>query len=253
MDAGAGSGAMGRFAELQGESLGSQQAYTDALRLTGLPVDIEMIESDRLPFLIPMRYSLDQHLIEVNVRYPDTRAIRVQQMVEELFHAIDHLGHSFTLSAASPLFDIKRGAVMTELENHYKAEGYFKEFFNYPLHVENNFKDDRIKAEVFARLGVLYFAHPEVLKRELLKAYEVYHELFGLSKNSPVSDQYIRSKIWAVPRGIDQVCQRQATMEAVRTSHWRSIGAESASELGRLRQAIAQVLKSPVGGKKADL
>ena len=42
-------------------------------------------------------------------------------------------------------------------------------------------------------------------------------------------------------------------MEEVRTSHWRSIGAESASELGRLRQAIAQVLKSPVGGKKADL
>mgnify|MGYP006995474148 CR=1 FL=1 len=44
MDAGAGSGVIGRFAELQGESLGRQQAYQDALRLTGLPVDIQVID-----------------------------------------------------------------------------------------------------------------------------------------------------------------------------------------------------------------
>lgn len=252
MDAGAGSGAMGRFADLDGESLGGQQAYQDALQLTGLPVDVQVVDK-KLPVFTPMRYSLSDNLIEVNSLTTASRSVRVQEMAEELLHAVDHLGDGYTLSAGSPLLDMKTGVVMQELLLHYQQGGYFKEFFDYPLHIDNQFKDDRIKAEVFARLGVLYFAHPEVLKRELTKAYEVYHELFGLSKISPVNNEYVRSKVWATTRGAAQNGVQSSAKQKHGGDDARGIGKESARELGRLRNAIAKVLKSPEMGKKADL
>lgn len=87
---------------------------------------------------------------------------------------------------------------------HYKNYGYFKEFFDYPLHhtFEYIFTEDLIKAELFARLGVFYFAHPEVLKRELPQSYEVYHDLFGISQSSPHDGAYVRSKVWSASEGL---------------------------------------------------
>ena len=253
MDAGAGSGAMGRFALLQGESAGGRQAYEDALRLTGLPIEIKVVDIS-LPKYIPMRYNLDDNRIEVNSSRKSERALAAQEMAEELFHATDHLGNGYTLSAASPLFDMKNGLLMLELTQHYNHQGYFKEFFDYPLDsFYYGFKPDRIKAEVFARLGVLYFAHPEVLKRELPQAYEVYHELFGLSATDPLNTGYVRSKIWTTSRGASQDGMQSQTKQKYGTDHAASSGKESASELGRLRRTISDVLKSPITGQKAKL
>ena len=90
MNAGAGGSAMGRFAELQGDSASGQQALADALALTGLPVDIEVVDSADMPNGVPMRYDLDQHRIEVNTNIQASRALMAQYMAEELLHAVDH-------------------------------------------------------------------------------------------------------------------------------------------------------------------
>ncbi|TXH58820.1 MAG: hypothetical protein E6Q89_02885, partial [Bacteroidia bacterium] len=115
MDAGAGSGVIGRFAELQGESLGRQQAYQDALRLTGLPVDIQVIDNDKLPLSVPMRYDLENHRIEVNTQFRFSQAEMTQYMAEELLHATDHLGESYTLSAGSHRMSFLYGDIFKEV------------------------------------------------------------------------------------------------------------------------------------------
>lgn len=109
------------------------------------------------------------------------------------------------------------------------------------------------KQKFFARLGVLYFAHPEVLKRELPQAYEVCHELFRLSRSSPVNNEYIRSKIWTTSRGIAENGVQPPTKQNNGRNDARSIKNQSTSELERLRNAVAQILKSPRTGKKTNL
>ncbi len=254
MDAGAGSGAMGRFALLQGESSGGQQAYEDALKLTGLPVDIDVVDNPDLPKTVPMRYDLENHRIEVNIQFAFNRPEMAQYMAEELLHATDHLGNRYTLSAGSEYLYFGYGKIMLEVQQHDIDRGFFAEFLDYPLNPIHDLTQDRIKAELFARLGVLYFAHPEVLKRELPQTYEVYHELFGISQSSPHDGTYVRSKIWATSRGIGALGGNDRTNSEVRQHDEKSTGRQQAnSELGQLLSAIAIAFKSPITGQKAKL
>ena len=81
----------------------------------------------------------------------------------------------------------------------------------------------------------------------------MYHELFGISQSSPHDGTYVRSKIWATSRGASQDGMQSQTKQKYGTDHAASSGKESASELGRLRRTISDVLKSPVTGQKAKL
>lgn len=150
MDAGAGGGAMGRFAELQGDSESGQQALADALALTGLPVDIEVVDSADMPAGVPMRYDLSQHRIEVNSNIQSSRALMAQYMAEELLHSVDHLGAGYTLSAGSQYLYFGVGKITLEVQSHYLTDGYFAEFISYPLNPMYDLTQDRIKAELFA-------------------------------------------------------------------------------------------------------
>lgn len=254
MNAGAGGGAMGRFAELQGDSASGQQALADALALTGLPVDIEVVDSADIPNGVPMRYDLDQHRIEVNTNIQASRALMAQYMAEELLHAVDHLGCGYTLSAGSRHLYFGIGKITLDVQNHYLTDGYFAEFISYPLNPMYDLTQDRIKAELFARLGVLYFAHPETLKRELPIAYEVYHELFGLSQSSPHDGSYIRSKIWTASRGGRSMGGDHGANPEAGTGHEGRFGKGSANHgLERLLSAVATALDAPRHGRKARL
>lgn len=138
---------------------------------------------------------------------------------------------------------------------HYKNYGYFKEFFDYPLHhiFEYIFTQDRIKAELFARLGVFYFAHPEVLKRELPQSYEVYHELFGISQSSPHDGAYVRPKVWSASRGVGALGGNNWTNQENGRNDGKSLkGQPTNHELGLLISAIAKTIKAPIGGRKGN-
>gem|GEM_PF-3248667 len=256
MAAGAGHGAMGRFAELQGDSESGRQALVDALILTGLPVDIEVVDLEDMPNDVPMRYDLSCHKIEVNANIQASRALMAQYMAEELLHCVDHLGRGFTLSAGSFRMDFLRGDLVFEVQRHYREDGFFAEFFDYPLDVEFfQLSSDRIKAELFARLGVLYFAEPDVLKRELPLNYEVYHECFNLSKESPVSSSYVRGKIWrSDPRGDSQARSNNPDVSSVESRNDASHRIRNTNQgLEQLRLTLAKLLDSPSHGRKAKL
>ena len=254
LDAGAGGGTMGRFAELQGDSESGQQSLADALALTGLPVDIEVIDVADMPTGVPMRYDLSQHRIEVNSNIQSSRALMAQYMAEELLHSIDHLGDGYTLSAGSQYLYFGVGKVTLEVQHHYLTDGHFAEFISYPLHPMHDLTQDRIKAELFARLGVLYFAHPETLKRELPVAYEVYHELFGLSQYSPHDGSYIRAKIWSAPRGGRSMGGNHGANPKTRAGHEIGFGERTTNHgLERLLSAVATALAAPKHGRKAKL
>lgn len=257
MDVGAGGGAMGRFAELQGDSESGQQALADALALTGLPVDIEVVDSADMPNDVPMRYSLLDHEIEINTNILQTRAEAAQAMAEELLHSVDHTGNGSTLSAGSYRMSLLRGDLSQEAIKHYGRNGYFAEFLDYPLgeKYERKLTQDRIRAELFARLGVLYLAQPDAVKQELPLAYEVFHECFGLSRESPVSDLYVRGKIWGGgARGYSQIRLhvRQAPSDEGRNAAgYRQQPANHG--LAALRATLAKLLDSPSNGRKARL
>lgn len=256
MNAGAGSGVIGRFAVLTGDSENGQQALNDALQLTGLPVDLPVVDSSDLPLDVPMRYSLENHTVEVNSQLLLSRAFMAQAMAEELLHSIDHVGNRQTLSAGSRRMDFLRGDLIFEVQKHYRENGYFAEFFDYPLHIRfSYFKTDRIKAELFARLGVLYFAQPELVKQVLPLAYEVFHGCFGLSRESPVSDLYVRTKIWGNNLGrAAQVHQYHRQVSRNGSSHAASTREQSTDNgLDSLRAALAKALDAPSNGRKARL
>lgn len=259
--AGAGSGSIGRFAVLTGDSENGQQALNDALQLTGLPIspsDLPIIQLDDMPFDVPMRYSLLEHQIEINTNFPIklTRAEAAQAMAEELLHSTDHVGNGQTLSAGSRRFSLQRGDIAQEVIHHYEQGGYFAEFFDYPLgeQYEYEFTQDRIKAELFARLGVLYLAQPELVKQVLPLAYEVFHGCFGLSTASPIGSEYVRSKVWNAPRGDSQVRLQLWNAQTVQQNATGSYRQQPSNHgLESFRYQLAKLLDAPSNGRKAKL
>lgn len=259
MDAGAGSGAMGRFALLQGESESPQQAYEDALALTGLPIfaqDIPLVGNPDMLLGVPMRYSLLHHHIEINPNIIITRALAAQYMAEELLHSIDHVGNGCTLSAGSRRFSLQHGDIALEVIRHYNNYGYFTEFLDYPLgeEYEHEFTQDRIKAELFARLGVLYLAEPSKVKKLLPLTYEVFHGIFGLSTSTPFNTEYVRSKVWNATRGDSQMGLQHRTTQSIQSSITASYRQQPTNHgLATFRTTLAKLLDSPSNGRKAKL
>ena len=81
----------------------------------------------------------------------------------------------------------------------------------------------------------------------------MYHELFGISQSSPHDGTYVRSKIWATPRGVGALGGNDRTDSEARQHDEKSTGRQQAnSELGRLLSAIAIAFKSPIKGKKGN-
>lgn len=258
--AGAGSGAIGRFAILTGDSESGQQAMDDALKLTGLPIspsDLPIIQLDDMPFDVPMRYSLLHHHVEINPNVILTRAEAAQAMAEELLHSTDHVGNGQTLSAGSRRMSLQRGDIALEAIRHFEQKGHFAEFLFYPLSekYEYEFTPDRIKAELFARLGVLYLAQPELVKQVLPLAYEVFHGCFGLSTASPIGNDYIRTKVWS--DNIGRSSQIRLQLRQVSSDGSRNAAGYRQQPthhgLDSLRATLAKLLDAPSNGRKARL
>lgn len=254
LEAGLGSGAIGRFLDLTGSSGGHEEIMADALRLTGLPVQIAVVSEKNMPLSVPMRYSLGDHQVEVNPIHlkVQSRGALAQMMAEELLHSVDHVGGGRTLSASSKRFNRSNGDVYLEALRHVSERGRMAEFLDYPIN-DVGLSGDRIKAELFARLGVLYFADPDAFKSAMPLAHGMYHELFGLSRSTPNSNEYVRSKIWTTAGRSTQTHGKHGADPADVPTDGSSTGNQSTSDLGRLRQEFARVMKASENGKKALL
>lgn len=172
--------AFDRFAEAGVQRGSATQAMKDAISLTGLDLGLKVEISDDLPDAVPMSYDHQTDVVYVNRAFAQSpRWQMAQWMAEEVLHALDSARPGRMLSANAAAFDFDSGSIANEVAEHFAANGPLSDWLAYPL-AQKSMTQSVVKAELFARLGVIYFGQPKLLRRHLPKAYEAYHETFNL-------------------------------------------------------------------------
>ena len=258
LEAGGFSDTLYRFAELGDEVVDLSQTVADASAMMGFesPFDVEMFSD--MPSRTPMRFSLDDRIVQVNPKLPMTRGQAAEYMVEEIWHGIDSVRPNRTVSASSPLLDMKNGSIYKEAESHFDSEGVLAEFLVYPMAppYQQELTPDRIKGELFARLGVLYLGNPRLMQRHLPTAYEVYHGIVGRTEN-PVTRESVYDTRWSRERGEIRGQYRPglevSSNDRGRESQGRGRGQLDGEGLGRIRRAVAHAIGGSPSGQIAYL
>jgi hypothetical protein len=242
-----------RYSQLGRGRVDIAQTVSDVSALLGFDIPFNIGMTADMPSTTPMRFNLNNGVIEVNSRLKLPRDEAAQYLIEEVLHGIDVLGPNRTLSSVSNLLH-EDGAVYREALDHFTEGGLLSEFLAYPLDRERfgMYSDDRVKAELFARLGVVYLGEPALLKEALPHAYDTFHRIFGLERESPVGDAHVFRKVWKPAAG-----QRAEILRRYRPDKSPRLDAYTASTrgaagrgLGGLRRAISGALQgSPFGGR----
>lgn len=240
-----------RFAAL-GKSVGTpSQALADAEEITGLKFGVSIREAD-LGKHVPARFLLSERIIEVNKNWDFERAEGAQYIAEELLHAVDSLSDVRTLSASSKRLAIGRGDIAIEAQKHFEANDAYSRFLKYPI-ADDTLTDTVKQAELFARLGVLYFGEPELMRQSLPLAYEAFDGIFQL-RIHPVTNEISR-KVWSFAgrpiRNIPLGGQYGADRSTGRRDEGGARNGQR-SELGRLRESIRRHFQTNPLGAKVD-
>ena len=169
-----------RFAAAGREAGSPQVAMADAVALTGIDLGLSVEVSQELGEDVPMAFDHASDTVLVNARFANSpRGEMAQWMAEEILHALDSIRPNRMLSASATSFDLNSGVVSVEATRHFSEGGKLANWLTYPL-ADDTMTQSQVKAELFARLGVIYFGQPELLKREFPTAYKAYHDTFGL-------------------------------------------------------------------------
>lgn len=237
-----------RYAALGDEIGTAQQAISDAEEITGLRLGLRVVRA-KLPPRNPARFMLDSRTLEVSENWNFERREGAQYIAEELFHAVDSLSSDRALSASSKRLDLKTGDIALEIINHQDGKGVYNEFFKYPM-MENDLTDSVKKAELFARLGVLYFGEPARMQRYLPIAYGAFDGIFKFSIH-PVSGEISRS-LWSFSRRSVPLVREHGADGQNGTGDGGSPEGGQGAELGRLRKSIRTHFQANPGGAKVD-
>ena len=188
---------------------------------------------------VPARFDLGRKIIEVSSNWNFSKSAGAQYLAEEILHYVDSVKNDHTLSASSKLLDWNNGEIINELRAHYKNNDVYSFFLQYPMDDFQN-KDlsiDRRKAEVFARLGVLYFGEPEKMAQSLPKTFKAYHGTFKVT-SEPVNGE-IRRKIWSFTSSpYKKVGGEYKSVGTSLSSDGSFTGEGNSAELGRLRRHL---------------
>lgn len=240
-----------RFAAL-GKNVGTpSQALADAEEITGLKFGVPVREAD-LGQHVPARFLLSERVIEVNKNWAYGRAEGAQYIAEELLHAVDSLSDVRTLSASSKRLAIGKGDIALEAQKHFEADDTYSNFLKYPI-ADDTLSDTIEQAELFARLGVLYFGEPELMRQSLPLAYEAFDGIFQL-RIHPVTDEISR-KVWSFTGRSIRNIPLGGQYGPDRSPSGRDEGGTrngSRSELGRLREFIRRHFQTNPLGAKVD-
>ena len=240
-----------RFAAL-GKNVGTpSQALADAEEISGLKFNVPIREVELEPD-VPARFLLSERVIEVNRDWNYGRAEGAQYIAEELLHAVDSLSDVRTLSASSKRLAIGKGDIALEVQKHFDDKGAYHKFIEYPLdrpELSNTVK----QAELFARLGVLYFGEPELMRQSLPLAYGAFDEIFRI-RIDPVTQDVFR-KVWTFARRSlrnTQMGGQHRADRSVAPGDDSGSGNGGRSELGRLRESIRRHFQANPLGAKVD-
>lgn len=168
-------------------------AMEDAKRILGINGRFP-IQNSALDDGTPARVNTETGVIEFDPKQLDSRSHAAQAAAEEILHAIDLVAPNTTISSTSKRLGIG-GDIRAELTNHFNENGEYRNWLDYPFLFRIDLSEDRIKAELFARMGVAYNGDPDLLKLHLPKTYEAFHGLFNLIRESGSSDAYLRRSL----------------------------------------------------------
>jgi hypothetical protein len=245
----------GKYHELGYGPANMNQAIDDARNITGLGVGVKSVPVKGMPMRVPMRYNLANKTMEWNSDYPPiSRAHAALAAAEELWHATDNPGGSRTISSTSPRFDLRTGDIAREVIDHIQNGGEFEKFWRYPFDYSHKFTEDRIKAELYARLGALLASDPVKFKRTFPVAYDAYNRALRLVDESPLPGAGLRRQVWSVA-GRDAEALHPDRNVGPALPGFGSSGGEWQSDprLGRFRRQIAAALGADPLGKHANL
>lgn len=156
----------------------AEQAARDAAEVMGFEAGVPVLAENRADMpLTPMRYDLQQGVILYNTAVKRGRAADVEYMIEEVLHALDHVGGQNTISASNPRF-LPGGDIRQELESAYTKSAAMADVLAHPLAEE--YTDSVIAAELFARTGAKFYSNPTLLRVTAPKTYELFKSAFGL-------------------------------------------------------------------------
>jgi len=253
----AGTEPIGRYAELGQGRVSLAQTVKDASAIVGFEVPFEVRVTQGLDPMVPARFNLDARTIEINELFDYPRERAAAMLVEEVLHGIDVVGGQRTISASSKLFDLDTGAIAREAVDHYIAGGSLAGFLEYPLgQAYASYSADRIKAELFARLGTMYLGDPQLLRETLPNAYRAYDEIFGLARENPIGEgAWVFRRVWgARPAGAGESLQSVRDGAGVGGNAAGANRQRGAGEgLADLRRAVAGAIEASPLGRKTNL
>lgn len=235
-----------RFAALGDEIGTAEQALADAEEITGLRLGLPIVFVKLAPNN-PARFIPGSRTIEVARDWKFNRDEGAQYIAEELLHAVDSLSANYTLSASSKRLDLKTGDIAQEVINHQSKKGIYNDFFRYPM-LESDLSDSVKRAELFARLGVLYFGEPERMRQSLPLAYGAFNGIFKLSIH-PVSNEISRS-VWSFSRRSSPLVREHGADKQDGLGNGSSSQDGQRTELERLREAIRRHFEARKYGAK---
>ena len=169
------------FRRFSGATPNPVDAARAAARILGVRNLPEMVADSSLGRDVPAAVDRDTGRLHYNPAFGAPHGEWVQFMVEELMHAADLVGPDSTMSAGSPRL-MPGGDLLAEAR---AAKGAAGAFLDYPLNPRYGFDEERIAAELFARLAVLYHGDQPLMRRELPAAYDLYHSVFQVERLGP--------------------------------------------------------------------
>lgn len=241
--------ALPRFVEkFGGQSFNLTDALYAAEQITGLGFDTEIAYVDGINDGTPMRVNLKTRVIEVNPNAKMTQAEAVQYLIEELLHRVDVLsGGKRSITAGSKRFHPLTGDIGQEAQAAFENNtAGLSSFFYYPLNPMLGYDYQRIRAELFARMGVLYFADPTTFKRVFPNAHDFYSSIFPIVVSG---DNRVLQQVWGTPtRSAGQVRGKPGAGGQAGRGLGQSSESRNAIGLERLRAKIGRESQSAQSG-----
>lgn len=246
-----------RFSALGDSFVSLEQTLEDVSNVMGVTPPFDVIITNEMPLGTLMLFNPSTRQVEVRADYRAERWQAAQHMVEEVMHGIDALRPNRTLSASSALF-ARDGAIRMEAQAVFDSGGELSGFLAYPMDAarHSDLTDSRIKAELFARLGVLYLGQPRLMQETMPNAYRAYHEIFRLSQPDPTDGSaWVFGRIWRTRTGRSAQVLRQhgpvlGTRQGASTADSQGRDGEG---LGEIRRAVSVAIQGNRLGARAQL
>lgn len=241
------------FASL-GDRLGTpQQGMRDAASKMNVPNTRDLLRGDDLRGNAFARVNLTTGAVEWSPTARLTRAEWAQTMAEELMHSVDHVGINTAISATSERL-LPGGDIAREAQAVFDSNRGLADLLSYPMWPGYKLGPERVAAELFARLAVIYHGDQALMRRELPTAYEAFHVLFG-STLLGADERLLQDVRRAGPAGGERGGDGGRNASGAGASSGRS-GAQNRTAdqgLDTLRARIAEIFHAdPAGGLIPD-